>query len=308
MSDSSMREPLRLMETFRSLFYTPIYVAVSGGFLDEEGLAVEFSTCAPGQHTLTALNSGVADIAQAGPMRSIIAADWGAEVVPQHIIEINSRDGFFLVGRKPQDQFQWSDLKGATLIPIGSIPMPVASLKFALRRKGIELSEMRIIEGLPLQEATKAFRRGEGDFIHLPEPATEQLVQKGAGHLCAALGPINGHVSYSSFVVTQRLLHANPELIHRFTRGFYNAQKWVAENDAQTIAKTVASFFPEIESIVLIKAIDRYKEQDTWAKDPLLRVDGFDALQEILVEAGLVKSRQPYERIVRTEFAQAVLG
>ena len=308
MSDSSGREPLRLMETFRSLFYTPTYVAISGGFLNEEGLDVEFSTCPPGQHGLSALNSGVADIAQVGPMRSIIAADWGAEVVPKHIIEITSRDGFFLVGRKPQDQFQWSDLKGATLIPVELLPMPVASLKYALKRKGVELSEMRIIEGIPIQEATKAFRRGEGDFIHLPQPGTEQLIQEGAGHLCAALGQINGHISYSSFAVTQRLIHANPGLIHRFTRGFYNAQKWLAESDSQAIAKTVAAFFPEIESVVLVKAIDRYKEQDTWAKDPLLRVDGFDALQEILVEAGLVKSRQPYERIVHTEFAQAVLG
>ncbi len=308
MSDSSGRQPFRLMETFRSLFYTPLYVAVAGGFLNEEGLAVEFSTCPPGHHGLSALNSGIADIAQAGPMRSIIAADWGAEVVPLHIIEINSRDGFFLVGRKPQDQFQWIDLKGATLIPVGFSPMPVASLKYALRRKEVELSEMRLIEGHSLQEATNAFRRGEGDFIHLPQPATEQLVQEGAGHLCVALGPINGHISYSSFAVTQRLLHANPEVIHRFTRGFYSAQKWLAESDSKPIAKTVAAFFPEIESIVLIKSIGRYKEQDTWAKDPLLRVDGFDALQEILVEAGLVKSRQPYERIVCTEFAQAVLG
>ena len=33
------REPfrLRLMETFRTVFYTPIYVTVAGGYLETEG-------------------------------------------------------------------------------------------------------------------------------------------------------------------------------------------------------------------------------------------------------------------------------
>ncbi len=39
--------PLRLMETFRSVFYTPIYVSVAGGFLESAGLDVTFSTAHP---------------------------------------------------------------------------------------------------------------------------------------------------------------------------------------------------------------------------------------------------------------------
>ena len=33
---------LRLMETFHNLFYTPIYVTVGGGFLDQQGIDVRF--------------------------------------------------------------------------------------------------------------------------------------------------------------------------------------------------------------------------------------------------------------------------
>ena len=36
---TSGRHPLRLMETWRSIFYTPIYVSVAGGFLEREGIA-----------------------------------------------------------------------------------------------------------------------------------------------------------------------------------------------------------------------------------------------------------------------------
>ena len=100
------RYPLRLMETFRTVFYTPIYVTVAGGYLESEGLDVDFQTC-PAQfpHPLSALHNGAADIVQSGIMRSIIAADWGGETVPRHFAEINSRDGFFVLGRQPAEEF-----------------------------------------------------------------------------------------------------------------------------------------------------------------------------------------------------------
>ena len=72
------RYSIRLMETFRSVFYTPIYVSISGDFWEGEGLDITFATCpARYPHPLSALNHGAADIVQSGIMRSIIAADWG---------------------------------------------------------------------------------------------------------------------------------------------------------------------------------------------------------------------------------------
>ena len=180
---------------------------------------MEFSTCPQGQHSLIALNVGEADIVQSGPMRSMIAADWGAEVVPTHFIEINSRDGFFIMGRGPQEKFQWADLKGATMIPIGFSPTPKASLNYALKKVGVVLAEMHLLDGLPLREAVDAFRRGEGDFIHVPQPDMEQLIQDGVGYLAAPLGPVIGHISYSSFVATHRYLAASGDVVQRFTQG-----------------------------------------------------------------------------------------
>ena len=309
-STGTINEPLRLMETFRSVFYTPIYVAISGGFFEQEGLYVEFSTCpsgSRGHHGLSALNADLADIAQSGAMRSIIAADWGAEVLHSHIIEINSRDGFFLVGRVPEDRFSWNDLKGSTLIPVGFSPMPKASLQYALRKKGVEMGELRLLEGLSLDQAMETFRSGEGDFIHLPQPAVEQLVDEGTGHLVAALGPIIGHIAFSSFATTHRFLDSNSEVVQRFTQGFYNAQKWLAQNEPQSIAKLVKPFFPEIDTRLISGAIARYQGQDTWAKDPLFREDGFDMLQEVLAQARLINSPQSYGRIVRPDFAREAM-
>ena len=99
---------LRVMETFRSLFYTPIYVSISGGFWQTAGLDVSFSTPPPEYpHPLSAIHHGAADIVQSGIMRSIIAADWGAETVQVHFAKINARAGFFVLSRHQSTNFQW---------------------------------------------------------------------------------------------------------------------------------------------------------------------------------------------------------
>ena len=154
------RYRLRLMETFRTVFYTPIYVTVAGGYLESEGLDVDFQTC-PSQfpHPLSALNHGAADIVQSGIMRSIIASDWGAEVVPRHFAEINSRDGFFVIGRQPAEEFRWADFADSTIIPVGFSPMPWASFQYALRNNGVALEGLTLMHGLGLNEAIAAFQR-----------------------------------------------------------------------------------------------------------------------------------------------------
>ncbi|MCI0900344.1 MAG: ABC transporter substrate-binding protein [Chloroflexi bacterium] len=309
MPSISNRLPLRLIETFRSVFYTPIYVSVAGGFLEKEGLDVDFKTCPPEfAHPMSALNQGAADIAQSGIMRSIIASDWGAETVPVHFAKINSRDGFFVLSRTKQEPFRWESLKGARLIPVGFSPMPWASLQFALRRHGVEPEELDLVTGLSLDEAIAAFRENQAEFIHVPQPAAEQLLDDGTGHVAAALGPENGHLAYSSFAATNRFLESQPETVHRFTAGFANALDWLAANDAQEVGKAVSGFFPQVSLELVVKSVARLKAQDNWPADPVLAQPEYENLQDILIAAGLAKERQPYSKVVRTDIVEAALA
>ena len=309
MPSISNRLPLRLIETFRSVFYTPIYVSVAGGFLEKEGLDVDFKTCPPEfAHPMSALNQGAADIAQSGIMRSIIASDWGAETVPVHFAKINARDGFFVLSRTKHEPFQWESLKGARLIPVGFSPMPWASLQFALRRHGVEPEELDLVTGLSLDEAIAAFRENQAEFIHVPQPAAEQLLDDGTGHVAAALGPENGHLAYSSFAATNRFLESQPETVHRFTAGFANALDWLAANDAQEVGEAVAGFFPQVSLELVVKSVARLKAQDNWPTDPVLAQPEYENLQDILIAAGLAKERQPYSKVVRTDIVEAALA
>jgi len=309
LASTSNRQPLRLIETFRSVFYTPIYVSVAGGFLEKEGLDVDFKTCPPEfAHPLSALNRGGADIAQSGIMRSIISSDWGAVTVPMHFAKINSRDGFFVLSRIKQEPFLWESLKGAKLIPVGFSPMPWASLQFALRRHGVEPDELDLVTGLSFDDGISAFREGHAEYIHVPQPAAELLLDDGIGHVAAALGPENGHLAYSSFAATNQFLNSQPETVQRFTIGFANALEWLAANNAQEVGQAIASFFPEVSLELVVKSVARLKAQDNWPTDPVLAQPEYENLHDILVAAGLAKERQPYSKVVRTDIVETALS
>ena len=299
------RQPLRLMETWRSIFYTPIYVSVAGGFLENEGLDVEFSTCPPRfPHPLSALHHDAADIVQSGIMRSIIASDWGAETVPLHFAKINARDGFFILGREPQDAFDWESLRGARVIPVGFSPMPWASFQYALRRHGLEPSDLDLKTGLSLGDAEAAFRAGEAEYVHVAEPVVQQLIADGAGHLLTALGPENGHLAYSSFAATHRFLQERPETAERFTLGFTRGLRWLAAANAEDVAAAVNEFFPDTSPDVLAASVARYKEQEQWPENPVLAQPEFENLHDILLAAGMCRERHPYGKIVTTDIAE----
>ncbi len=299
---------LRLAETFRNLFYTPIYVAVGGGFLYREGLDVLLETAPAGRPAIDLLKSGEADILQTGISRSLMDLDDGHDDAPLHIAEINSRDGFFLVSRRPVEGWRWTDIEGARLIPVGFTPVPWTSLRAALLARGVDLSRVTLIQGLSADDALDRFRAGDADYIHMPNPQAQQLVEDGAGHVAAALGPELGHICYSSFAVTPRYLESNTETLQRFTRGFYRAQQWLAASGPSTVADAVAGFFPGVAHTVLERSIERYAAQKTWALDPLIRENGFVAMRDVLVDGGVVRGRHPYERLVRPALALEAMG
>ena len=305
-----MQQPhrLRLMDTYRNLFYTPIYTAVAGGFLYAEGLDVMFGTVPADRHPLDMLRQGEVDIIQTGISRSLMALDDGDEDAPLHIAEINQRDGFFLVSSTPTDSWQWSDLEGSTIIPIGFTPVPLTSLTAALRKHTVDIDSITMLKGLSADDALAAFRNGDADYIHMPNPQAQTLIEDGAGYLAASLGSEHGYLCYSSFAATPAFIDEQPDIIHRFVRGFYKAQQWLAAAESEAVTERVKPFFSGVSDSVLQASITRYKSLEIWPATPDIGIDGYNAMRQVLIDGGLVKTHHPYERLVRPEFAQQAMS
>ena len=296
------------MDTFRNLFYAPIYVAVAGGFFHREGLDVMFGTVPSGKSSIAMLKDDEVDIVQTGISRSMMDLDEGNEDAPLHIAEINQGDGFFLVSREPTDGWRWSDLEGSTVIPVGFTPVPWTSLRAAMLKNGVSLERVKLLAGLSAEDALSTFRSGGADYVHMPNPQAHQLVADGVGHIAAPLGPQLGRICYSSFAATERFLDDRPQVARRFVSGFKAAQEWVASSTPDEIARRVAAFLPGVDESVLLQGVETYKRQHTWSETPEIDRDGYSAMADVLIEGGVVKGRYPYERLVRSEFADRAMA
>jgi NitT/TauT family transport system substrate-binding protein len=223
-------------------------------------------------------------------------------------IEVTSRNGFFLLARVPQPQFQWGDLVGRRLILFAEAPTPWLCLQHVLRRHGIDPQTVQVQPHLVTADAVAAFVRGEADYLEQSQPVTETLISSGQAALVAAEGEAVGALPFSAYLTTPAFAASHAEVLHRFTRAFYRAQQWLAQHSPQELSALIAPSFPDIAPALRTRILERYLRQHTWALDPLLRQDGFEHLQDILIGAGFTTRRYAYSEHVNTEFAQAAMA
>jgi NitT/TauT family transport system substrate-binding protein len=303
-----MTRALTVLMPFHTPFYAPLAAGVALGHFRDAGLDVTAVPAARfGKATMPALLDGDIEISLGGLMRSFELADRGGPLVV-HFAEVCSRNGFILQSREPRPGFRWADLAGRTVLSFAEAPTPWQCMLTVLRAHGVDESAVRIERHRPTLQAVAAFRAGQGDFLEQPQPVVEQLLAEGAAHLVASMGEATGPVPFTSYMTTPEFLRREPDIVLRFTRAVYRTQRWLAEHDPALIAKVIAPAFAEIAPTILERSVARYLGQGTWSRDPLLRRDGYDYLERILISGGLIRRGQRYEDLVDTALARQVMA
>ncbi len=168
---------------------------------------------------------------------------------------------------------------------------------------------MRIERGARRREAVAAFRAGHGDFLEQPQPVVEQLLADGAAHLVASMGEATGPVPFTSYMTTPAFLAREPDVVRAFTRAVYRTQRWLAGTPRPRRSRRRSRRrSPRRSAAILERAVARYHAQGTWARDPLLRREGYEYLEEILLAGGLITRRARYEELVDTDIARQVMA
>lgn len=79
---------------------------------------------------------------------------------------------------------------------------------------------------------------------------------------------------------------------------------YVNTHTPEEIAKTIQPQFQETELDVITRIVRRYAEQDTWKSDLNFEKESFELLQELLLDAGELKEKVPYEKLVTTKYTE----
>lgn len=297
--DSSGLTKVTLNEVAHSIFYAPQYVAIELGYFEDEGIDLVLETGFGADKTMTALLSGNADIGFMGSESTIYTYAQGADDYAVNFAQLTQRAGNFLVSREPIEDFSWDMLKGKTVLGGRAGGMPQMVLEYILKENNIDpKKDVNIIQNIDFGLTSGAFSGGEGDFTVEFEPNATALELENQGYVVASLGVESGYVPYTAYSAKKSYIEKNPELIKSFIRALEKGMEYVNTHTSEEIAEVIKPQFKETDTATIAIIIERYKQQDTWKTDSTFEEDAFNLLQDILIEAGELEKKVPYEDLI----------
>lgn len=299
---------IRLNEVTRSVFYAPQYAAIANGYFKDEGLEVEITTGQGADKVMTAVLANQSDIGFAGPEASIYVYNEGKEDYTQVFAQLTKKDGSFLVSRTNDTDFKWSDLKGKTVIPGRKGGVPYMTLEYVLKQNGLNpQKDVTLDDSIKFDLMAGAFTGGTADYVTLFEPTATMTQNAGKGYVVASVGEASGEIPYTAYFAKKSYIEKNSETIQKFTNAVYKGQVWVKEHSSKEIAEKIQSFFPDTDVNLLADVLQSYIDIDAWNENPVLKEEAFNKLQTVMEEAGELKQKAPYEKIVNNSYAKKAM-
>lgn len=296
---------ITLNEVAHSIFYAPQYVAIENGYFEEEGLNVTLVTGFGADKTMTAVLSGEADIGFMGSEASIYAYSEGANDYVINFAQLTQRAGNFLISREPIDNFDWSTLKGSTVLGGRKGGMPQMVFEYILKKNNLDPdADLTIVQNIDFGSTAAAFSGGQGDYSVEFEPSATALELQGDGYVVASLGESSGYVPYTAYSAKKSYIAENPETVQSFVNALQKGMDYVGSHTPEEIAKVIQPQFKETDLETITAIVARYYDQDTWKDNLIFEEDSFMLLQNILQEAGQLEEYAPYENLVDNTYSE----
>ena len=303
-------------EVAHSIFYAPSYAAMSLGYFEEEGLEVDLVNLQGADKVMTAMISDEIQIGLAGPEANVYTSLQNLEDRVVIFAQLTQRDGSFLVGREPIENFSLEmlgELERAEIIGGRAGGAPEMTLEYVLKTNGLDIGvddeskPVNVRTDIQFAAMGGSFLSGEGDFVTLFEPTATQFEKEGKGYILTAIGAHCGNIPFTAYSAAQSYIDANPDVIQRFTNAVYKGQQYVATHSAEEIAPLVQPYFEDISLEDMVTVVQRYKDIEAWDTTPVLEPEALEKLMDVMTLAGQLEERAAYSDIVTTEFAEKAI-
>ena len=302
-------QKVRVNEVTRSVFYAPQYVAIAKRFMEEEGLEVELTTGQGADKVMTAVLANQSDIGFAGPEASIYVYNEGKEDYCEVFAQLTQKDGSFLVSREKTDNFSWQDLKGKTIIPGRKGGVPYMTFEYVLKKNGLNpQTDLVLDDSIKFDLMAGAFSGGTADYVTLFEPTATMTQNAGKGYVVASVGEASGEIPYTAYFAKKSYIKNNSETIQKFTNAIYKGQKWVEEHSMKEVAEAIKGFFPDTDVELLATVLQSYKDIDAWKTTPVMKEESYNLLQTVMEEAGELKQKAPFDKVVNNSYAEKAIN
>ena len=294
---------IKLAEVTHSIFYAPQYVAINEGYFEDEGLEIELILTPGADKVMAAVLSKDVDIGFSGSEATIYVYQNGEKDYVETFAGLTQKDGSFLVARKKYDNFKLEELKGKYVIGGRAGGMPEMTFEWALRQNGIDpQKDLTIDTSIAFAAMQGAFIGGTGDFVTLFEPNATSVEKEGLGYVVAYIGELGGNVPYTAYNARKSYIENNPKIIKSFCNAIQKGLDYVKNNDPETIAQKIISFFPDTSRSDLTKMIERYKNGNAWKEKININEEEWNHLQDIMIASKELTEKSPYDKLIYTKY------
>lgn len=294
---------IRINEVTHSVFYAPMYLADSLGYFADEGIKIELTNGGGADSTMAAVLSGAADVGFCGPEAAIYVAIGGSNDAPKVFGQLTKRDGSFLVGRKPEPDFDWKSLEGKEILAGRKGGVPAMTFEYTLKSLSVTA---KLNYDVAFNMMTSAFESGIAEYCTMFEPGASDYQAAGKGYIVASVGEQSGEVPYTCFMAKQSYIDANPDKVEGLLRAVTKAVKYINQTDSATVAEKLSAYFDGTGLSSLKASVENYKAIDAWVTDMAMKESAFERLQDIIESAGELAKRVKFSDLVLTQTAHAV--
>ena len=292
---------ITVAEVAHSIFYTPMYVADSLGYFEDEGIEADIILTSGADAVAASVMSGDAQIGFCGSEQSIYIYNGGEKDYLVNFAGLTKRDGSFIIGRTDKE-FDIKDLKGSHIIAGREGGMPAMTLAYTLNENGIELDELNFDTSIAFASMSGAFIGGTGDYVALFEPTGLQLEKQGYGYVVASLGELGGEVPYTTFMTRKSYLENNKDIIEGFNKAIQKGLDYTFNHTDKELAEIITDYFPDTSLNDLTETIKRYREADSWYSTTYITEEGFNRVQDIMDNSDKLEKKVPYEKLVNNVY------
>lgn len=297
---------IKVNEVTHSIFYAPLYLADSLGYFKEEGLKIELTNGGGADKVMAAVLSGDAHIGFCGPEAALYVVAGGTTDVPYVFGQLTKRDGSFLVSRKAEPNFQWTDLKGKEILAGRKGGVPAMTFEYVLNEYGLhDKTDVTLNYDVAFNLMVSAFESGVADYCTMFEPTASEYQKAGKGYVVASVGEASGSVPYTCFMAKKSWIDKNKDSVDGFLRAVTKAIRYVLETDASTVAPYLATYFDSTSAESIKTSLQSYKDIDAWVTNMAMEEADLYRLQDIMALAGELPKKVLFSDMVLTSYAKA---